>query len=382
VNKLDEYGLKLEKLLMFGYPPIGRPWIYHYSKIKPPFTFYFWIAFDKLTKASFLKKFKEEMLIVGKKMSRSTVKMGSIVSLVRVQSSVEDIRNSIPRALDLIDFKLNSSVKSAAIKPNLCYYWDSDTGYTTDPRVVAGIIDYVRERWGKDVDIKVVEADASAMRTKYAFPVLGYEKLAKEKNVELFNLSDDVLVEKTVHVNKREISFKVPELLLKADLFVNVPKLKIMRATKITCAMKNIFGCMGYRRKVVYHPFLEEAIVGINKILRPHVTVVDGLVALGRFPVKLGLIMAGADPFSVDWVASQIMGYEPSGVGFLKIAMREKFGNPNGITTCGENVAEYKRVFPRENFISSKYLWGIQFWLLKAYQKVTGDIIPPVLEDA
>jgi 2-polyprenyl-6-hydroxyphenyl methylase/3-demethylubiquinone-9 3-methyltransferase len=67
VNKLNEYGLKIEKLLMFGYPPIGRPWIYHYSKIKPPFIFHFWITFDKLTKARFLKKFKEEMLIVGKK---------------------------------------------------------------------------------------------------------------------------------------------------------------------------------------------------------------------------------------------------------------------------------------------------------------------------
>lgn len=64
--------------------------------------------------------------------------------------------------------------------------------------------------------------------------------------------------------------------------------------------MKNIFGCIGYRRKIVYHPFLDEAIVGINKVLRPHLTVVEGLVALGRYPVKLVLIMASADPFSVD----------------------------------------------------------------------------------
>jgi uncharacterized protein (DUF362 family) len=308
--------------------------------------------------------------------------MGSVVCLVRAQSSVEDIKSAVSKALDLIDFKPDSPVKSVAIKPNLCYYWDSDTGYTSDPRVVAGAIDYVREKCGKDVDIKVVEADASAMRTKYAFPVLGYEQLAKEKNVELFNLSEDAFVEKKVHVNKREISFQVPELLLKADLFVNVPKLKIMRATKITCAMKNIFGCIGYRRKVVYHPFLEEAVVGINKILRPHLTVVDGLVALGRLPVKLGLIMAGVDPFSVDWVASQIMGYKPSRVKFLKVAMKEKFGSLNGVTTCGENIAEFKKIFPRENFASSNYWWNIQFWLLKAYQKVTGDIIPPVLEDA
>lgn len=308
--------------------------------------------------------------------------MGDVVSLVRTKNSVQDIKNSIFEALDLIDFKSNGSVKSVAIKPNLCYYWEAATGYTTDPRVVAGVIDYVRERCGEDVDIKVVEADASAMRTKYAFPVLGYKKLAEKKKVELLNLSNDVLIEKKVHANQREISFKVPQLLLKSDLFINVPKLKIMRATKITCAMKNIFGCIGFPRKVVYHPFLNEAIVGINKILRPHLTVVDGLVALGRFPVRLGLIMASVDPFSVDWIASQIMGYKPSGVEFLKIAMKEKLGSLEGIATRGESVAEFKKSFPKKNFIVSKWLWSIQFWLLKAYNKIVGDVIPPALEEA
>jgi len=308
--------------------------------------------------------------------------MGSVVSLVQTRFSLENIRNSISEALGLIDFELDNPVKLVAIKPNLCYYYDATTGYTTDPRVVAGVIDCVRERCGEDVDIKVVEADASAMRTKYAFPVLGYEKLAKEKHVELFNLSNDILVEKMVHVNQREISFEVPQLLLKSDLFINVPKLKIMRITKITCAMKNIFGCIGFRRKIVYHSFLNEAIVGINKVLRPHLTVVDGLVALGRFPVKLNLIMASVDVFSVDWVASQIMGYRPSSVKFLKIALKEKLGNPNGITTRGENVEEFKKIFPKPNFTSSNYWWGIQFWLLKAYHRIVGDVIPPALEEA
>ncbi len=307
--------------------------------------------------------------------------MGSVVSLVRAQSSVEEMKNSVSETLDLIDFKSNGPVKSVAIKPNLCYYWDAATGYTTDPRVVAGVIDCVRERCGKDVDIKVVEADASAMRTKYAFPVLGYEKLAEEKKVELFNLSNDCLEEKTVDVNQREISFKVPQLLLKSDLFINVPKLKIMRATKITCAMKNIFGCIGFPRKVVYHSFLDEAIVGINKILRPHLTIVDGLVALGRFPVKLGLIMASADPFSVDWIASQIMGYSPSKVRFLKVAMKEKLANLNGIKTRGEGAIEFEKFFPKENFVSSRWLWGVQFRLLKLYRKIVKDVVPPALEE-
>ena len=306
--------------------------------------------------------------------------MGSIVGLVKT-SSGENLKDSISQALDLIDFKPSGPLRSVVVKPNLCYYWDASTGYTTDPRVVAGIIDYVRERFG-DVDIKVAEADASAMRTKYAFPVLRYDKLAEEKNVELFNLSNDVLLENIVHVNGREMSFKVPQVLLKSDLFINVPKLKIMRDTKITCAMKNIFGCIGVPRKVVYHPFLNEAIVGINKVLRPHLTVVDGVVALGRFPVKLDLIMASVDPFSVDWVASQIMGYKPLKVEFLRVAMKEKIGNPDGVTTRGQDILEFQKIFPKENFASSRFCWKIQFWMLKMYKKIVGDVLPPALEDA
>lgn len=308
--------------------------------------------------------------------------MGNVVSLVRANGSPRNIKDSIESAVDLIKFKPVGPTHSVVIKPNLCYYWDSSTGCTTDPRVVSEIIDFVRERFGENVEIRVAEADASAMRTKHAFPVLGYDRVAKEKNVELFNLSNDVLADETVRVNGREISFKVPELLRKCDLFINVPKLKIMRATKITCAMKNVFGCIGFPKKLVYHKILDEAIVGINKILHPHLTIVDGLVGLGRFPAKLDLIMASVDVFSVDWIASTIMGYRPSSVRFLKIAMKEKLGNPSGVMTIGQKVNEFERIFPKEGFVPLKYLWAAQFSLLKAYRKLSGDIIPPVLEES
>ena len=306
--------------------------------------------------------------------------MGDIVSLVRTQSSEDGIKNSIAKALDLIDFNPKAALKSVAIKVNLCYYWNAATGYTTDPRVVAGIIDYVRETCGDDVDIKVVEADASAMRTKHAFLMLGYEKLAKEKSVKLFNLSNDGVTEQKVEVNGHEIALKIPESLLNSDLFINVPKLKIMRETKITCALKNIFGCIASPRKIVYHPFLNETIVGINKILRPDLTIVDGLVALGRFPIKLGLIMASTDPFSIDWIASQIMGYNPSRIRFLKIAMKEKVGTPEGTMTRGESIITFKKIFPKENFFSSKRFWGVQLRLLKLYNKIVKDVTHPSLE--
>ena len=306
--------------------------------------------------------------------------MGSIVSLVSAENSIEDLKSPISEALRLAEFKFKDSVKTVVIKPNLCYYWDSSTGNTTDPRVVAAVVDLVREKYG-DIEIKVAEADASAMRTKHAFPVLGYEKMAKEKNVELFNLSNDVLEEKTLSIQGHEISLKVPQLLMTSDLFINVPKLKVMRATKITCGMKNLFGAIGAPRKLVYHPVLNETIVGICKFLRPHLTIVDGLISLGAYPKKLNLFMASSDVFSIDWVAAQIMGFNPSDVKFLRIAMKEGVGNKNGIVVKGEEIDKYRQIFPRPKRTTSNRFWALEIGLLKFYTKVTGDIVPPMLEE-
>ena len=306
--------------------------------------------------------------------------MCSKVCLVRVPRSFQTLKDSVSHAIVGTGFRLVSSVKTAVIKPNLCYYWNSSTGNTTDPKLVGAIIDYVRQECGEGVKIKVAEADASAMRTKYAFPVLGYTRMAAEKNVELVNLSEEKFEEDTIIVNGHKLVFRIPQLLVKSDLFINVPKLKVMKETTITCAMKNLFGANGIPRKVRYHKLLNEAIVGINRILRPHLTVVDGIIALGAHPVRLNLIMAGNDSFSVDWVASEIMGYDPSKVLFLKMAMKEKMGNPAEIEIRGEEVAEFRALFPKPRLLSSNLL-KIQSAALRAYQILSSDIIPPALEE-
>jgi len=307
--------------------------------------------------------------------------MGSPVSVLNVKDPRTDLPESILQSLALIEFKWPLNVNSIIIKPNLCYYWNPSTGQTTDPRIVGAIIDVVREKY-PSANIGIAEADASAMRTRHAFPVLGYTRLAEEKKVALINLSEDILEEKTLNINGHELTLKVPQSLQKSDLFINVSKLKVMRQTTITCAMKNIFGCIGTPRKVKYHPLLKEAIVGMNKLLRPHLTVVDGLVALGQHPIRLNLLITGTDAFSVDYAACRVMGYDPHKVGFLNLARKEGIGSEDGISLRGvTDLTSYSKSFPRPNFMLSKLLWRVQFSLIKAYKQFSGDIIPPALEE-
>jgi len=64
---LVRHGIRVKKILMTGFPTIGRPWMYAYSQIKPPIIFHLWIFFNKLTDIRFFENFKENIIVVAEK---------------------------------------------------------------------------------------------------------------------------------------------------------------------------------------------------------------------------------------------------------------------------------------------------------------------------
>ena len=91
--------------------------------------------------------------------------MMSLVSFVKiVQSGHDQLKRAILESLSLIDYTFPRNVENVVIKPNMCYYWDYSTGQTTDPKFVAALIDILRSQIRSDLDISIVESDASAMK--------------------------------------------------------------------------------------------------------------------------------------------------------------------------------------------------------------------------
>jgi len=313
--------------------------------------------------------------------------MRNIVSLACVRSfNEESIKDAVYRAIDMTGFKPTEENRSVMIKPNLRWYWDYSTGETTDPRVVSAIIDYARERWDENAEIKIVESDASAMRTKHAFKILGYEKLARQKSVKLVNLSAGDVTEREIVVKGHKYVLPLPRILFDSDVFINAPKLKVGpyaggRCLHMTCALKNLFGCVSKPKKVRFHPYLEEVIVGVNKIIKPHLTVVDGVIALGKHPVRFGLIIAGRNNLAVESVAATVMGYNPSRIPIIPLAYQEGVGDFKHVKLVGENMDEIEKRFPKRSRLFFKLSWKAQFLLLHLYTKVSGDVVPTVLEN-
>jgi uncharacterized protein (DUF362 family) len=272
----------------------------------------------------------------------------SLISLTKIKNS--NITKAIEESLNLISYEFPINIKNVVIKPNLCYYWDYSTGQTTDPKFIAALINLIRNKTSSTTNISILESDASAMKCKYAFKMLGYERLARNYNVKLVNLSEDSCSPVYVTINQIKFRFLVPKTIQDADLKMNVPKIKYtMRGIELTCALKNIYGCNPYPKKFRYHQMLAETIVALNKIMRFDLHIVDGNIVSGIQPRKLGLVMASRNPVAIDAATAEIAGLNPRRIKYLQLAEKEGIGKISYIPR-GVPINYFKTRYPRKDF--------------------------------
>jgi len=302
--------------------------------------------------------------------------------IVKDRENVNELTSSIKKLFDNLSIPLKEPRK-IIIKPNLCYYWDSSTGQTTSPKLVSALIDYLRAEYPKkELEIVIAEADASAMKTKHAFKMLGYEKLSKEKKVRLLNLSSDPISNFSTKVNSNKCSLAFSQELLDADMIINVPKLKFHRLPMVTGAMKNIYGAIATEHKFSYHKVLSDIIVASNKIVNSNIILVDGLIALGQYPKFLNSLILGSNAFEMDCILAKIIGFNPRNVEYLSLWEREGLGKiSDSEKMWNSGLSQLAKEFPKPHYFRQKISWDSQLFVLSLYAKVMGDVIPPLLLD-
>ena len=266
--------------------------------------------------------------------------MLSIVSIVQDENTEHAVR----RAVDLIG-GIEAFVKPGdkiVIKPNLTTALPSDTGLTTDPQVVEALINLCMER--NPAEIIIAEGSGGA-ETKLAFERCGYSWLAEKYSVELIDLNKS----RTRIVDLPEGKFlrqlAVPEVILESDILINVPKFKL-RKNWATLSIKNLLGVLpgkgrfsgevwtpegkwfgpeGEKKRV--HENLTEGLVDINTVIRPSLTVMDGIIASYEYkPLRLGVILASRDRLALDVVATKIGGLDYAKVAYLRRAAERGIG--------------------------------------------------------
>ncbi|MEM2995409.1 MAG: DUF362 domain-containing protein [Candidatus Bathyarchaeia archaeon] len=272
----------------------------------------------------------------------------SKVSIVKGTDAVE----VTVKALEMVRSDLESVLstkKPILIKPNYINASHPSTGITTDSRVVEGIIKFLREN---GVDNIVVGEGSGWTDTFQAFKVAGIDAVAKRWNVKLVDLNKDVFVEVYPPNPLSLRKVKVAETALQSTI-ISVPKLKLHRMTTVTLGLKNMMGALA-SKGVVHNEHLSENIVDLASVLKPSLTVIDGIIAgegheTSGNPVEMNLIIAGVDPVAVDAVGSAVMDVSPTEVEHLVLAERKGLGTCRleKISVVGEPLEAVKRVFRR-----------------------------------
>ena len=238
----------------------------------------------------------------------------------------KDICNMTKKLLESykLEEKIPSKDAKIGLKPNLVVAARPETGATTHSEILEGIIEYLQDHGFNNISI--IEGAWVGDSTKRGFRVTGYDRIGEKYSVPLYDTKDDRYVTK----NAEGISMEISKRVLDLDYMINLPVLKGHCQTSMTCALKNMKGCLSDRSKRAFHSLgLMRPIAALNEIVRPDLTLVDSISGdldfeEGGNPVETGRLLLGEDPVLIDAYGAYLLGFSQDDVEYIPLA--EEFG--------------------------------------------------------
>jgi len=261
------------------------------------------------------------------------------------------VREALAGLGDLSD--LIGPGKKVLIKPNVADPM-AIRGEVTDVRVVRALANYVLEKGAHPI---IAESTAVGMDTEQLFDICGYLPL-REEGFELLDLEATETVKVDLD-NPTDIikQIEVFKLLLEVDTVISAPIMKTHPQLRVTLAMKNLKGCLPDSEKKKFHLKygVDEAVAHLVSVLRPHLSVVDGiwagagLMTEGRILEEMNVVVAGRSPLETDAVCARLMGFDPEEIPHLVYARDLGLGSieESDIEVVGKPVDELTRRFVR-----------------------------------
>ena len=281
------------------------------------------------------------------------------MSRVAIIKGTDPVETTV-KALETIETDVDNVIsekKPILIKPNYINAKHPSTGITTDSRVIEGIVKFLRVR--KMEEITIGEGSGFA-DTFQAFEIAGVDKVAERWNVKLVDLNKDEFVEVNLTNSSSLKKVRVAKTAVES-IIISVPKLKPHRIATVTLSLKNMMGALASKGSMHMGTSLSENIADLASILKPSISVIDGIIAgegheTSENPIEMNLIIAGTDPVAVDAVGAAVMGIRPTDVKHLLLAEKKGLGTCHleQITVLGEPIEKVKRKFHRS--ITSKLL--------------------------
>lgn len=282
----------------------------------------------------------------------------SIVSISRCDPETVETaaRQAVNRteAFDSFNWK-NSRV---LIKPNTVNPSQSGSGMVTDARIVEAVTSLVMEKTPKSIVI------GEGSSVGYDFPgredsihcmkIAGVVQVAERLGIDIVDLNQDEQIEVKPSDTYVMETFSIARTAFESDIIISLPVLKTHVRTGITCGLKNMKGVLPSDEKKRTHQCgLDRGIVDLNRVVRPHFTVVDGIVCLQGThkeetdKVPLGIVVAGDDVVAVDAVCAKVAHFDPQEILHIQLAAEAGLGVADmaQIEIRGESIEAVSKPF-------------------------------------
>ena len=207
-----------------------------------------------------------------------------------------------------------------ALKPNLLGPIPAEDGATTHPEITEGVLRYLKENGYSN--LVVMESSWVGDRTSDSLLVTGYGELCRRMGVPFLELQKD----RGVTVDGAGMELNICEKALKADFLINLPVMKGHCQTRMTCALKNMKGCIPASEKRRFHRMgLHEPIGHLSAAIRQDFILADAVCPDLTFedggnPVGLDRLICAADPVLLDAYAAGAIGLTKKEVRYISVA--------------------------------------------------------------
>jgi uncharacterized protein (DUF362 family) len=296
-----------------------------------------------------------------------------------------DFRQAAIQALTALEVETTGA--RIVIKPNVTsgeMFADPDSGITTHPQFVQGIVEYFLGHGARRGRVTILEdpRDTDDDEPRH-WRGTGYPEVAAETGAVLRCPTSYTCVRKTVPDPHAFSELKVSRAAVDPQaVLINVPKFKAHNLAITTLCMKNLMGAVKtadrhYCRQAwleipeavreaprgdafdralheQWQAGLARRLIDTAQVLVPRLNLVEGVVGRDGTGFRngtnypLGLAIAGTNVVAVDAVATYLMGLDPSSIVYLRMAAEAGLG-PNTIDGIRVYVVEDGALAPCRN---------------------------------
>ncbi len=286
---------------------------------------------------------------------------GEPVALVGCDSyRREALRESLARGFHLAP-PPDVRGKRVLLKPNFVEY-APERPVTTHVELIRETVRAFRERGAAEVVIG--EGPGHNPDTDEVWGRSGLYRVGAEEGAKVVDLNVDDLVLTRMRTFPEGKGFKgrvlerlfLPRTLLEADFVVSMPKLKTHHWSGVTLGMKNLFGVVpsvkyGWPKNLLHMNGIVRSLSELAATIPVAYTIVDGVEGMeGNGPivgsaVPSHCLLFGRSVYSVDWVATQVMGLDPAKLPVMTLASATGFGPLADAPMVGESLKTLQRSF-------------------------------------